>query len=458
MNESTSHRGVRVFVSDGPDRLFRESTQPAARFGSADTPAVTVDIGSRHQIIDGFGASFTDSAAYLMNDVLPAVATERAMRELFSPDSGIGLSLLRNPMGASDYARTIYSYDDQPRGVKDPELTGFRIDHDLESILPLTRRARELNPRLQVFASPWSAPGWMKTTDSMIGGALLPEFSAAYAEYFVRFIQAWNAEGVPISAVTPQNEPLYVPEHYPGMLMTAEDQVAFVRDHLAPAFRRAGLSTKILGYDHNWDRVDYPFSLLDEAAEVFDGIAWHWYDGKAISQSRVSRDYPEKEVHFIEGSGGSWIPEFEPAFSHLMREAIEILRNDSRSVILWNLALDESNGPTVPGFGESTCRGLLRVDQRSCSYELTLDYFGLAHFSRFIRPGARRVDSTQVDRFKTIAARNEDGSVALVVFNDGDHAAPLRVLVREGEEDGKEYARLDLPSRAAATVVFPSHA
>ncbi|OJX95999.1 MAG: glycosyl hydrolase [Micrococcales bacterium 73-15] len=447
---------IQEYVSTGPAELFVERAVDTERTPTAGATQVLVDTTDRHQTIDGFGASFTDASAYLVDRVLPEDARERAMTELFCPARGIGLSVVRNPMGSSDYSRTVYSYDDRPEGTTDPELEHFSIDHDLESILPLTRWALELNPRLQVFASPWSAPGWMKTTGSMVGGELLPELYPTYAQYFVRFVQAWAERGVPITAVSPQNEPLYVPEHYPGMGMTALEQIDFVREHLAPAFAAAGLTTKIMGYDHNWDRLDYAFDLLDEAADAFDGIAWHWYDGRAVSQSRVGRDYPDKEIHFFEGSGGSWVPAFEPAFSYLMGNGIDILRHGSRSMILWNLALDENNGPTIPGFGDSTCRGLLRVDQGERTYELTLDYWGLAHFSRFIRPGAVRVGSSEAGPVRSVAARNEDGSVVVVLLNDGDEPVEVETVVdaSPGSDPGGRVVS-SLGPRAAATLVFP---
>lgn len=446
----------REFTTTGPRSMFQEVEVTARSTGPdlahAPRASIAVETSREFQEIDGFGASFTDSSAYLMAEVLSTSDRERAMRELFSPTEGIGLSLIRNPMGASDYARTIYSYDDLPEGESDPELEHFSIEHDRASILPLTRRAKELNPLVQVFASPWSAPGWMKTSGKMVTGKLKHEWARAYAQYFVRYIQACAAEGVEIAAVSPQNEPLFVPLTYPGMEMLASEQVAFVRDYLAPALRRAGLSTKIMGYDHNWDRVDYAFDLLDSAADSFDGIAWHWYGGRAVSQSRVSRDYPDKEVHFFEGSGGSWIPEYLPAFTNLLRTGIDILRNGSRSFILWNIALDENNGPTVPGFGTSTCRGLLRVNQEEASYERTIDYWGLAHFSRFIRPGAVRVASDSTSTIPTLAARNRDGSTVVVVLNDTETDHTIEVSV-----DARATHVTHLGAGCAATLVLAQH-
>lgn len=410
---------------------------------------ILLDRKRKYQTIDGFGASFTDSAAYLIHKVLPKDKREEAMKRLFDPNDGIGLSLLRNPMGASDYARSIYSYDDLSEGETDSDLKKFSIQHDKESILPLTKWAKTLNPELQVFATPWSAPGWMKDSGKMVSGKLLKKNYGAYANYFLKFIQACAKEGVVIDGVTPQNEPLFEPKHYPSMEMLVEEEIDFVKNYLKPTFVKNNVQTKIFGYDHNWDRLDYPLSLLDEAAEAFDGIAWHWYGGRPINQARVAQFYPGKECHFTEGSGGDWIPAFEPAFSNLLRNGIDVLRNGSRSFILWNIALDENNGPTVPNFGKSTCRGLLKVDQSAKTLTYTLDFYGLAHFSKFVRPGACRIESTENPMIKNVVFENLDGSLVMVAWNDSTKKQQIRIV-----ESGSCLKRVGLPPKSANTFIF----
>lgn len=400
----------------------------------AEACAVEVNAREEYQVIDGFGASFTDSAAYLMNQVLNEPQREEVMQRLFDPQEGIGLSVLRQPMGASDYARTIYSYNDLPEGESDPGLTRFSIAHDEADIIPLLQRALALNPDIKLFASPWSAPGWMKTSGSMIAGQLKPEHYGAYAEYFVKYIQAFAGHGLPIYAVTPQNEPLYEPHHYPSMLMLPDTQAEFVREHLKPAFVRNGIESKILCYDHNWDRPDYPLDVLEQAGDSVDGVAWHWYGGEPAAQSKVYRAVPGKEVHFTEGSGGEWIPPFEQAFSNVMRTGIRILQNYSQSFILWNMALDELNGPTVPGFGKSTCRGVVTVNQQSGTLEYTLDYYALAHFSKIIRPQAVRIGcQSGKDSVYAVAFRNPDASIAALLFNDSEQAENVALKLDGGE-------------------------
>ncbi|MCM3132674.1 glycosyl hydrolase [Paenibacillus polysaccharolyticus] len=429
----------KMFKTTGENDLFRlvppEEYNPIKSM-DADSMAVTVQLDDRqtYQETDGFGASFTDAAAYLMNQKITDEQRTEVMTRLFHPTEGIGLSVIRNPMGASDYARTVYSYNDLPDHQTDPELAGFSILHDEEDIIPLTRQALSLNPELKLFSSPWSAPGWMKTSGSMITGQLKPEWYSAYAEYFVKYIQSYAAHGLPIYAITPQNEALYEPGHYPGMLMPAEAQAEFIVDHLKPAFVRNNLDTKILCYDHNWDRPDYPLTVLEQAGEAVDGVAWHWYGGDASAQSKVHEAFAGKEVHFTEGSGGEWIPPFEQAFSNVIRTGIQILRNYSKSLVLWNMALDEHNGPTVPGFGQSTCRGIVQINQQTGELVYTLDYYALAHFSALIRPKAVQIQSVSSDdSIYTVAFRNTDGSTALVLFNDGQEGKQVKIEMQDQE-------------------------
>jgi len=444
-----------IYESTGEKELFaRKSVQQLSPV-SADRPlrTVAVEDGRTYQEVDGFGASFTDSAAYLIHRVLEPQQRAELMKRLFDPHAGIGLSVLRNPMGASDYARDFYSYDDMPAGETDAELRRFSIAHDEEDIIPLLQEAVRLNPDLKLMASPWSPPGWMKTSGSMIGGELIKEYYPVYADYFVRYIQAYAAHGLPIYAVTPQNEALYSPGHYPGMIMTPEAQIDFIRNHLKPRFVRHRIDTKILCYDHNWDRPDYPRAVLEQAHAEVDGVAWHWYGGHPSAQSEIYEAFPDKEVHMTEGSGGEWIPPFEPAFSHVMRMGIETLRNYGKSFVLWNMALDENNGPTVPGFGRSTCRGVVRINQQTKELEYTLDYYALAHFSTCIRPGALRLASDSADDspIGSVACRNRDGSTAVVLFNDSD--TPENVAVKLNDAD---VASFRMEPKSAVSVLMPS--
>jgi glucosylceramidase len=386
--------------------------------GSLAAFPITVNPNKRYQPVDGFGASFTDSSAYLINRVLSEKDRDELMTKLFDPVDGIGISFIRNPMGASDFARFAYSYNDIPAGETDLDLKYFSIDHDREDILPLTKWAKELNPDLLLVASPWSPPGWMKTTGSMVGGALRPAYYGVYGDYFIRFLEEYRREGVEVYAVTPQNEPLYVPNHYPGNLMTQAAQANFINESLGPKLRESFPDVKLFCYDHNWDNTEYAEYVLTNAGEYVDGVAWHVYGGTPDAQTYVLGKFPQKEVHFTEASGGEWVPPFEQAFFGAMRVGIEVLNNYSRSMVLWNFALDENNGPVVPGFGNSTCRGIVKINQQTGELTYNLDYYVLAHFSKYIRPGAVRVASESRGAVYTTACLNEDNTLVIVVFND----------------------------------------
>ncbi|MCV4233675.1 glycosyl hydrolase [Virgibacillus sp. LDC1] len=441
---------ITIYQSNGEEELFVRKDKEQLAPGISDTKhTVVIDEEQTFQEMDGFGASFTDSAAYLIHQVLETKQRSELMTKLFDPNEGIGLSVLRQPMGASDYARDFYSYNDMPEGQTDIELEQFSIAHDEEDIIPLLKEALRLNPDVKLMGSPWSPPGWMKTSGSMIGGELKPEYYSVYANYFVRYIEGYEAHGLHIYAITPQNEALYSPGHYPGMIMLPEAQSDFIKNHLKPQFVKNGIDTKILCYDHNWDKPDYPLTVLEQAGDAVDGVAWHWYGGKPSAQSEVFDAFPGKEVHFTEGSGGEWIPPFEQAFSNVMRTGIEILRNHSKSYVLWNMALDEKNGPTVPGFGKSTCRGIVTVNQQTKELTYTLDYYALAHFSKVIRPKAVRIASTSDESIRSVAFKNTDGSIAVVMFNDSEQEENAALLIQ-----GTEQLNLRLAPKSAVSVLI----
>ncbi|MBT2764374.1 glycoside hydrolase family 30 beta sandwich domain-containing protein [Paenibacillus sp. ISL-20] len=440
-----------IYQSNGEEELFVRKDKEQLAPGSTDVQQhiIVIDEEQMFQEMDGFGASFTDSAAYLIHQVLETQQRSELMTRLFDPNEGIGLSVLRQPMGASDYARDFYSYNDMPEGQTDVELNQFSIAHDEKDIIPLLKEALRLNPDIKLMGSPWSPPGWMKTSGSMIDGELKSEYYAVYADYFVRYIQGYEANGLPIYAITPQNEALYSPGHYPGMIMLPEAQSDFIKNHLKPQFVENDIDTKILCYDHNWDKPDYPLTVFEQAGDAVDGVAWHWYGGKPSAQSEVFEAFPGKEVHFTEGSGGEWIPPFEQAFSNVMRTGIEILRNHSKSYVLWNMALDENNGPTVPGFGKSTCRGIVTVNQQTKELTYTLDYYALAHFSKVIRPKAVRIASTSNESIRSVAFKNTDGSIAIVLFNDSEQEENAALHMQ-----GTEQLNLRLAPKSAVSVLI----
>jgi len=426
--------------------------QPDLRFGAGAAPkqagssALKIEINParRFQEIDGFGASLTDSAAWLMETKLDATTRAQAMRALFDAKSGIGLSILRQPMGGTDLARDHYSYDDMPKGQKDYALARFSIVRDEAVILPALREALAVNPGLKVIGSPWSTPGWMKSSDSLITGSLNAGSYAAFAQYFVKYVEGYKAAGVPVWAVTLQNEPLFEPEDYMGLKMEAEQQKVVLRDFVGPAFEKAGLTTKVMVYDHNWSHPEYPATILSDpaAARYAAGTAYHCYEGAVTAQSATHEQFPGKDVWETECSGGTW--QGNKAFEQTAKLIIGTTRNWSRSVVLWGLALDPNGNPHAGGCG--TCRGILTVD--GSKFVPTLDYYALGQVSKFVAPGAHRIGSSDLEAkgLPNVAFQNTDGSVVLLVLNDCGAAVSFEIT-----SEGKS-ASYTLGSNTLATL------
>src|SRR6267143_1000518 len=410
--------------------------------------AIRVDSSRTYQQIDGFGASLTDSSAWLISQKLTPAQRTALLKQLFDAKQGIGLAILRQPMGSSDFSLADYSYDDVPPGESDPGLRRFTIDRDRQYIIPVLREALAVNPKLKIIASPWSPPGWMKTSGSVIGGTLLPSSFAALARYFVRFVQSYEAAGVPIFAVTPQNEPRNIPADFPGMGMTAEEQATFVREYLGPAFRDAHLRTKVMIFDHNWDMIDFPDLILSDprAAEFSAGTATHCYGGGPEAQTKLRDHFPTKDIWLTECSGGEW-----QKGNLLVGQAsliIETTRNWGKSVILWNLALDQNHGPHLGGCTD--CRAVVTIDHSTSPTTVipTVDFTALAHASKFVAPGALRIDSISSEQssLEHVAFRNPDGSIVMLVLNPATTAITFN-FAWQGQ-----YATYELPPGAVVTL------
>lgn len=412
-----------------------------------------VDDDISYQQMDGFGASLTETSAYLIYNKLSEQTRNALMTNLFDPDNGIGISFLRQPMGSSDFALSHYSYDDMPSGKTDPELKGFNIDRDKKAILPLLRLAQLINPSIKIMASPWSPPGWMKSGGIMIGGSLNQSSYSVYADYFVKFIKAYEAEGIPIYAVTPQNEPLLLPPNYSGMLFPAESELNFIKNYLGPAFKTNGLSTKIICWDFNWDNTSYATTILsDSNASLFiAGSAWHYYEGKPDAMTAIHNAFPDKDIWQTEGGSGRWIASgtFRGTFKEGMKQAIRITRNWSKTVVWWNIALNEGNGPMV--FANDWNYGLVQIREGNgtITYPYRSGYYSIAHFSKFVRPGAFRIECPSFpDQVEAVAFKNPDKSVVLVVFNTQDQENLIRVQWK-----GQSFRYL-IPAISAATFVW----
>jgi glucosylceramidase len=464
---------VWVTTPDGADKLSDLGTVTFSGAPAA-APAIVVDPTLTFQTMRGFGGAITDSSATVLYGLSPAVH-ERAMRSLFSPVTGDGLDYLRQPVGASDFvAAAAYTYDDRPAGQADYQQRHFSIAHDRARILPLLREAEAINPQLQIIATPWSPPAWMKTSGSLIGGRLIddPRIYRSYALYLLKFVEAYQADGVPVDTITVQNEPQNrTPSGYPGTDMPSWQEEKVIAD-LGPMLRQAGLRTQILAYDHNWaehpndiaatppdetsDINAYPQNILNSPAATWvSGVAYHCYYGDPSAMTTLHDQFPDKATYFTECSGSQ---SSDPAntFSdtlkwHARNLIIGATRNWAETVINWNLALDPSGGPHVGGCG--TCTGIITVGPGD-SVTNNAEYYTLGHLARFVKPGAVRIASTSFGttgwngQIMDVAFRNPDGSTVLVAHNENDD--PRTFAVREGRQ-AFTYA---LPGGALATFTW----
>ena len=465
-------QSISVYATS-PDLVEALSPRMGIHFNQADAgdsaPLITVDDSRRFQQIDGFGASLTDAAAWLFTSKLAPAQTDAAFKMLFSRKNGIALGFLRQPVGSSDLSVTFYTFDDLCRqttaacttsaSADDFGLARFTIQHDEAYMIPLLRKALELNPDLHVMLSPWSPPGWMKTSGSMLGAdpangkpaSLRPEAATAYALYLVKTIKAYQAEGVPVYALSVQNEPLYAPPSYSGMLMPAEQQADLLANALGPVMTEAGLTTKVMVYDHNWDRPDYPETVFknDKARMLAAGIAWHHYAGDPAAMTKLHDEFPQKDEWVTEASGGGW-----QTGNVLAQEAAELVastRNWARSYVLWALATDQNHGPHVGGCDK--CRGLVTINQADPSHATVkpeLDYYVLGQASKFVMPGAVRIGSDEPAGMpvKDVAFRNPDGAIVLYTVNTGTKSVAVRIGFRQ------KTAATTLTAGAVATFIW----
>lgn len=444
---SRSIADVWLTTPDQSKLLKRENDISFSSDSGASRRVINVDNSRQFQEIIGFGASITDASAYLIQSKLPPARRDSLMRELFGRNPGVGFSFTRLTIGASDFSQTHYSLDDVPAGQTDPALSHFSIESNRAFVLPTVKQALSINPNLKVMASPWSAPGWMKTTGSLIKGTLKPEAFGAFAEYFRRYVEAYGAEGVPIYAITVNNEPHFEPDNYPGMKLEPAQRAKFVGQNLGPLFARSGIKTKIFDLDHNWDLYRSPLQFLGDTAarKYVDAIAWHCYGGDVSAQDSVHHAFPAKDAYFTECSGGEWSPKFGDNLKFVVGKLIiGSTRNWSRGVLLWNLALDENHGPHLGGCGD--CRGVVTVSTNG-AITRNVEYYALAHASRFVFPGARRVESTSgVDSVETVAFMNPDASKVLIALNTSGSNRALAVRAKN------RFLHYDLPAGAVVTL------
>jgi len=423
-------KAAALWLTDpGRATLFQKQAAPLPFTGSASAATlIDVDPAQAYQVMDGFGYALTGGSARLIHQ-MDAAARAALLRELFSTDGGgIGTSLLRVSIGASDLDEQPFTYDDLPAGQSDPRLAKFSLKPDRAHLLPVLKEILAIDKDLMILGSPWSAPAWMKTNDSLKGGSLKPEFYGAYAQYFVRYLRAMKAEGVEVAAVTVQNEPLN-PDNNPSMTMTAKEQTAFVKGHLGPALRAAGLWTRIIIYDHNADRIDYPLEVLadPQARSFVDGSAFHLYGGEIGELSKVHAAHPDKRLYFTEqwvGAPGDLAADLG---WHVENLIIGAPRNWCRTVLEWNLAADPKQDPHTVG-GCDRCLGAVTINRDQVSRNPA--YYIIAHASKFVRPGSVRIASSAPQGLPNAAFRTPQGRLVLVVRNSGKDSRSFGIRCR----------------------------
>jgi glucosylceramidase len=439
---------IAVWVTT-PDRklLFQNVQGLSFQDETTQVSTIEVDTTRQFQTIDGFGYSLTGGSAQLINQKLNTSQQDKLLKELFLADSSrIGISYLRISIGASDLDEHVFSYDDLPDGQTDPELKNFTLNEDKENLIPVLKKILKLNPDIKIMGSPWSPPTWMKTNRLPKGGSLKPEFYGAYANYLVKYIHAMAAEGISIDAITLQNEPEN-PHNTPSLLMTAQEQINFVRNHLGPAFKKSGIKTKIVVFDHNCDHPEYPIAILNdpEARKYIDGSAFHLYLGEIEALSKVHDAHPDKNIYFTEqwtsgegdfGGDLQW---------HVKNLIVGATRNWSRNVLEWNLAADPDFRPHTEDGGCTQCLGALTIGD---SITRNVSYYIIAHASKFVRPGSVRVDSTVPDGLPNVAFVNPKGQKVLVVVNDKKERSHFSI------RQGSRMAEASLAGGAVATFVW----
>ncbi len=438
---------------------------PGLEFGRAAGtrgPVIRVDAAVRRQRVQGFGAAMTDTSAWLMEQSLAPGARQALMDDLFGA-GGIRLDFVRVPIGASDFthAGRPYTYDDLPRGQVDPRLWRFSIAHDQAYILPALRQARALNPAIEFLATPWSPPAWMKANRSLgnagNAGTLLPRAYQPWADYIVKFIVAYARAGIPIDALTPQNEP-GVATLYPGLNLSAVSEATWVGRDLEPALAQAKLAPRIYGADLGWGpTTTYAASTAHgQAARLLSGLAWHCYFGSPTSMSR-QRDADRMLAPIVDECSPGLTP------TPISEVIISSLRNWASTVALWNLALDPTGGPAqLPNHGCKGCSGLVTIDPRTGAVTMPLAYYQLGQASAFVAPGAQRVASPTFVAYRypgpgvdiaspgldDVALRNPDGSLVLIAYNNAGRLVQFAVAWK-----GREFS-YRLPAGATATFVW----
>ncbi|TVZ26134.1 glucosylceramidase [Gillisia sp. Hel_I_86] len=415
-----------ITKGDGSQKLAKQSGILA--FGNTfnNYANIEVDASQQYQTVDGFGFTLTGGSAEVINSLNASKKSELLEKLFGDSESSISINFLRLSIGASDLDSSTFSYNDLPEGETDIALEHFSLEPDMDNLIPVLKEILTINPDIKIMGSPWSPPVWMKDNKNTKGGSLLPEYYDVYAQYFVKYIKAMQDEGINIYAITPQNEPLH-PGNNPSLYMPASEQAKFIKNSLGPAFENANINTKIVIYDHNADKPEYPISILNdaEARKYIAGSAFHLYAGDISALSTVHNQFPDKEIYFTEqytASSGEFAGDLK---WHLKNVIIGSIRNWSRTALEWNLANNANFGPHTDG-GCTTCKGAITINNSS-SYTENVGFYIVGHASKFVPAGSQRIKSSVVGNLNNVAFNTPAGKKVLIVENDSKNSELFNV-------------------------------
>ncbi len=444
---STNYGTLNVWLtkSDGTTKLQKQAdinfNNPANLYSSID-----VDAAQAYQGIDGFGYTLTGGSVQVINQ-LSASKKDALLQELFgNGENAIGVNYIRLSIGASDLNSDVFSYDDMPAGQTDVNLENFSLSKD-QALIDMLKKILSINPSIQIIATPWSPPVWMKDNGSSIGGSLKPEYYGVYAQYFIKYIQAMKAQGITVHAITPQNEPLH-PGNNPSMYMTAEQQRDFIKNNLGPAFQASGITTKIVVYDHNADNIAYATTILsDPAAAAFvDGSAFHLYAGNISALGSLRGAFPSKNIYFTEQYTASTGDFSGDLIWHMKNVIIGATRNWSRNALEWNLANDANFNPHTNG-GCTTCKGAITINSND-TFERNVAYYIVGHASKFVPYNSTRISSTQTSNLSSVAFSTPGNKIALIILNEGSSNENFNIKYKGN------WAAATLSAKSVATYIF----
>ncbi|AXG70676.1 glucuronoxylanase XynC [Kordia sp. SMS9] len=437
------------FYMTTPDKSSLLTLQSSNIFPQSDNnnnPTISISENETFQQMDGFGFTLTGGSAQLINN-MSSGARSNLLNELFGNGTDdVATSYLRISIGASDLDANVFSYNDVAAGQTDVNLNNFSINPDMANLIPVLQEILAINPNIKILATPWSAPVWMKTNENSVGGELRSEYYGTYANYFVKYIQAMEAQGITIDAITVQNEPEN-PFNNPSMVMTAAQQIDFIGNHLGIAFANANIPTKIIAFDHNPDNTNYPIAVLNNAAanSYIDGSAFHLYAGQINNLSLVHNAHPDKNIYFTEQwieSPGNFQEDIRWHFRELM---IGAPRNWSKNVLQWNLAANPNNGPFTDG-GCTSCLGAVTIDGNDVTRNSA--YYIVAQVAKFVPVNSTRIGSNYLTDLPNVAYKTPNGNIVVIVLNNTDTQKNFNINVQA------EPISTVLPAGSVGTYVW----